>query len=351
MLRSPGTVALEDALCVLMGNDLSYVSDKLPGIVRRRNGKSFRYLDVEGRVIKCRDELARIQSLGIPPAYEQVWICHSANGHIQATGLDAAGRKQYRYHPDWVASQDQTKFDRLAMFGRALPRIRHRADLILANANTAKTFGKDIACAAIVRLIDQTAIRVGGRSKASQGATTLTNRNIVLDGKRMHLRFTAKGGRRVRATLDDRKLHRILSKIHDLPGKMLFQYVGGDGQIYPLDSGDVNSWLKDVSGQSEVSAKMYRTWHGSVSGLEAALSAKAPTVKQIAEAAAETLCNTPAIARKSYIHPAILDCASDQVRLELFKAQRAKRKSGLTAAEARLLLLLDDVQDRSQSVR
>jgi DNA topoisomerase I len=323
-----------------MVQGLVYVSDKDPGIARQRHRKSFRYVDAKGRIIDCETELARINGLGVPPAYEEVWICALHNGHIQATGLDAARRKQYRYHPDWTANQDQAKFDGLAEFGLRLPRIRRKIETLLGDKRLVASFDKELACAALVRLIDQTAIRIGGRSKASQGATTLQNKHVALERGRMRLRFTAKGGRRVRATLDDRKLQRVLGKIHDLPGKRLFQYIGQDGLVHPLDSGDVNSWLKDVSGLPDVSAKMFRTWHGSVAALEAIRSARSPTVKVACEAAAEILCNTPAISRKSYVHPAILELAGNAEGLAQFRKVPVRRKTGLSTAECRLLALV-----------
>jgi DNA topoisomerase I len=320
-----------------MVRGLVYVSDKDPGIARQRAGRSFRYIDSNGHVIECDAELARINQLGVPPAYEEVWICERPNGHIQATGLDAARRKQYRYHPDWTSYQDKAKFEQ---FGRILPRIRRTVETVLSQDVRHNAFDKLLACAALVRLIDQTAIRVGGRSTASQGATTLTTKNVKLERNRMHFKFTAKGGRRVQATLDDRRLQRTLNKIHDLPGKRLFQYVGQDGLVHPLDSGDVNQWLKDVSGDEEMSAKMFRTWHGSVAAFDAIWSAEKPSVKLACEAAADTLRNTPAIARKSYVHPAIFGVIEDESKMRKFRQQPLKRKAGLSAAESRLLQLI-----------
>jgi DNA topoisomerase I len=322
-----------------MVQGLIYVSDKDPGIARQRYRKSFRYIGPKGDVITCETELARINGLGVPPAYDEVWICALHNGHIQATGLDAARRKQYRYHADWTSNQDEAKFGALAEFGQALPRIRRKAERLLGDKTRAASFDKEVACAALIRLIDQTAIRIGGRSKASQGATTLQTKHISLERGRMRLRFIAKGGRRVRATIDDRKLQRVLGKIHDLPGKRLFQYIGQDGLVHPLDSGDVNGWLKEISGM-DVSAKMFRTWHGSAAALKATLSAKTPSIKIACEAAAETLCNTPAIARKSYVHPDIFDLIGDENRLAEFRKLPLKRCAGLTASESRLLMLI-----------
>jgi DNA topoisomerase I len=322
-----------------MVQGLIYVSDKDPGIARKRHRKSFRYIGPKGDVINCETELARINGLGVPPAYEDVWICAVHNGHIQATGMDAARRKQYRYHADWTSNQDDAKFGALAEFGQALPRIRRSVDAALGDKSLSASFDKNLAAAAVVRLIDRTAIRIGGRSKASQGATTLTVKNVNIGRNRMQLRFTAKGGRRVQATLDDRKLQRILGKIHDLPGKRLFQYIGQDGLIHPLDSGDVNAWLKVIS-RMDISAKMFRTWHGSAAALHAVLSAKKPSVKIACEAAAETLCNTPAIARKSYVHPDIFYLINDEGRLAAFRKLPLKRRAGLTASESRLLMLI-----------
>jgi DNA topoisomerase I len=319
---------------------LVYVSDKEPGIARRRAGRFFKYIDAKGQLVRCETELARINQLGVPPAYEQVWICARANGHIQATGLDAARRKQYRYHADWISYQDKEKFGKLGQFGRILPKIRRKVEAAFSDGLRRNMFDKSLACAALVRLIDQTAIRVGGRSTASQGATTLTTKNVRLERNRMHFKFTAKGGRRVEATLDDRRLQRTLNKIHDLPGKRLFQYIGQDGLVHPLDSGDVNQWLKDVSGDDDMSAKMFRTWHGSVAALDAIWSAEKPTVKLACQAAADTLCNTPAIARKSYVHPVIFGLIEDESKLRRFREQTLKRKAGLSTAESRLLQLI-----------
>jgi DNA topoisomerase I len=213
----------------------------------------------QGASGEWRERAARIAGLGVPPAYEDVWICVLHNGHVQATGLDAARRKQYRYHPEWTANQDQANFEGLADFGRGLPCIRRAVEMRLAHKARAAVFDREVACATLVRLIDNTAIRIGGRSKASQGATTLQNKHVSLERGRMKFHFTAKGGRRVRATIDDRQLQRVLGKIHDLPGKRLFQYIGPEGLLHPLGSGDVNNWLKDIGRMPGVSAKVTST--------------------------------------------------------------------------------------------
>lgn len=323
-----------------MKGGLVYVSDADPGISRRRYGKGFRYFDPSSQVIKSEAEIVRITKLAVPPAYKEVWICARSNGHIQATGFDAAGRKQYRYHPEWTSFRGIAKFDRLADFGHSLPRIRRKVEAILTNAKSDDIFGKDVATAALVRLLDQTAMRVGGRSKTSQGATTLMMRHISYGNGKLRLRYTAKGGKKVQASVSDRRLQRTLEKIHDLPGKRLFQYIGSDGQIHPLDSGDVNSWLKDVSGIDDISAKMFRTWHGSVAALEALRMSEAPTIKLACEAAAEVLCNTPAIARKSYVHPSILKLAERRTLAGKMSSRQANLR-GLTAPENRLAAILE----------
>lgn len=318
---------------------LTYVSDTDGGIRRKRGGKGFRYFDPSGKAITCKIEIARIDQLTVPPAYNDVWICPSPSGHIQATGIDAAGRKQYRYHADWTDSRGAAKFDKLADFGRSLPRIRRKVKTLLNSAQAEDAFGKDVATAALIRLLDQTAMRVGGRSRTSQGATTLMIRHIKYEKGSLRLRYTAKGGKKVQASVTDKRLQRTLEKIHDLPGKRLFQYVGADGQIHPLDSGDVNRWLKDVAGIDDISAKMFRTWHGSTAALEAVRKAKKPTIKIACEAAAEILCNTPTIARKSYVHPGILTLVGEGQSVNRI-AKQSRSVRGLTASETRLLSML-----------
>ncbi|PHR19906.1 MAG: DNA topoisomerase [Sphingopyxis sp.] len=286
---------------------LVYTSDEQPGISRVRRGRGFQYLLPDKSHLKDRVELARIRKLGVPPAYTDVWICVQANGHIQATGFDAATRKQYRYHDQWRVFRDQQKFDQLAEFATILPRIRRKVNALLAPDQKPDVQSKEVAIAALVRLIDRTAIRVGGSSKMSKGATTLDRKNVTYGEDRMRLRYRAKGGKRVNCSLRDSRLQKILEQIDDLPGKRLFQYIGSDGAVHPLDSGDVNEWLKDVSGMDMLSAKMFRTWHGSVAAMDAIASEEKPTIKGACEAAAATLRNTPAICRKSYVHPAVFD--------------------------------------------
>ena len=325
-----------------MKSGLVYVTDSEPGIARVKRGKGFGYIGPNGETITLECELARIRSLAVPPAYRQVWICAASNGHIQATGLDAANRKQYRYHPEWTDYRREAKFEKLAEFGGKLPRLRRKVELALANAKRDQIFSKEVAIASLVRLLDHTAMRIGGRSKSSQGATTLMLRNITYGNGILKLRYTAKGGKKVQSSVNDRRLQKVMEKIHELPGKRLFQYIGADGLIHPLDSGDVNNWLKQTSGMDDISAKMFRTWHGSVAALQAVRAAKVPTIKLACEAASSVLCNTPAIARKSYIHPKIFDVLKQEDIPRFLRDLPKVSARGLNADERRLIALLDD---------
>lgn len=319
---------------------LIYVSDSDPGIARLKRGKGFTYLDAAGKPLTSASELERIKALAVPPAYRDVWICADKDGHIQATGYDEAGRKQYRYHPQWSEKRSEAKFETLPRFGLALPRLRRAVEKTLNSAKRDNLFAKQVATAAVVRLLDHTAMRIGGRSRTSQGATTLMLRNISYERGSLKLRYTAKGGKKVRCSVTDKRLQRILEKIHDLPGKRLFQYIGSDGMVHPLDSGDVNDWLKTQTGVDHISAKMFRTWHGSAAALEALRCADKPTMKIACEAAAAVLWNTPAIARKSYVHPAILDLLETQDLKLALAGLPIRRIKGLTASEQRLMALI-----------
>jgi DNA topoisomerase I len=324
-----------------MAPELVYVSDNDPGIIRVKRGKGFRYLDAHGVPVQCEKEIARIRALAIPPAYRDVWICTQHNGHIQATGFDEARRKQYRYHPVWTEFRSEAKFEKLAEFGLKLPTVRRSVDKLLTHAKRDAVFNKEVATAALVRLLDHTAMRIGGRSRRAQGATTLMLRNIRYEKGGLHLRYTAKGGKRVQSSVNDRRLQKIIEKIHALPGKRLFQYIGSDGLVHPLDSGDVNNWLKQQSRMDDISAKMFRTWHGSVAALEALRKADKPTIKIACAAASEILCNTPTIARKSYVHPRILELPAVSNIPEFLATLPTVHIRGLTAAERRLIALLN----------
>lgn len=316
---------------------LIYVLDTQQGITRVKSGRGFSYQLPCGSRIKDQQELDRIKKLGLPPAYTDVWICLKHNGHIQATGYDSAARKQYRYHEDWTEFRGLQKFDQLISFGKALPKLRREVNITLKSSNRNGKFSKLMATAALVRLLDRTAMRVGGRSVTSKGATTLNMKNVNYTGGKLTLRYRAKGGKKVQCSIRDTRLQKILETVDDLPGKRLFQYLGQDREVHPLDSGDVNQWLKDTTGVDEISAKIFRTWHGSVAALEAIYKEPDATIKMACEAAAKALRNTPAICRKSYVHPAVLDLVDLEAgeRRKMVEKHRAKI-SGLRASENRL---------------
>ncbi|WP_244520075.1 DNA topoisomerase IB [Sinorhizobium glycinis] len=323
---------------------LVYVSDSEPGIRRQRSGKGFVYRLPDGSILTDPAVKARIASLGLPPAYESVWICLNEHGHLQATGYDARGRKQYRYHTEWQALRSGDKFAQLLLFGKALPRIRRTIRRHMeGEAGDART-----VLAALVALLDEVHLRTGSpayvQANSTYGATTLLKRHLrLLDGC-IELRFTAKGGKRVQRRLRRPKLQRLLEDIADLPGRQLFVWRDDNDILRPVDSGRLNRYLADVAG-FPVSAKTFRTWAGSVAAFTAARGAMEkgdrPTVRGMCEAAAEVLCNTPAICRKSYIHPdviALADSGSAASAKQLRRRGRANPE--LRAEEARMLNFL-----------
>jgi len=298
---------------------LTYVSDAQPGIRRLRQGKGFGYRDADGQYIRDREELQRIRTLAIPPAYVDVWICANPRGHLQATGRDARKRKQYRYHPRWRELRDHGKFDRVLAFGEALPGLRRRVrrDLALTGLPRTKVL------ALLVRLLDETLIRVGNESYArdnkSYGLTTLRSRHVRAERGRLRFAFRGKSGQEREVELSDKRLARIVRRVQQLPGQRLFQYVDDAGQQQPIDSGEVNDYLREACGKDvdAFSAKDFRTWGGTVhaagvlartplpekGGARAQRTALASGIKEVAA----ILGNTPAVCRASYIHPMILD--------------------------------------------
>jgi DNA topoisomerase-1 len=292
---------------------LRYVSDLEPGIGRRACGKGFSYFDADSRPVKDKDTLARIRTLAIPPAWRDVWICALENGHVQATGRDARGRKQYIYHHDWVAVRDANKFARLRQFGKALAAIRRRvaADLALPGIPREKVL------ALIVRLLDSTLIRVGNeeyaRANGSYGLTTLRSRHVDVRGGEIQFHFRGKSGIAHRVVVAEPKLARVVRRLLDLPGQELFQYADENGELRTIDSADVNDYLRAIAGD-DFSAKDFRTWYATraaLLGLERC-PAQAKTlaraeVKRVLGEIAKKLGNTPAICRKSYVHPAVID--------------------------------------------
>ncbi len=337
---------------------LRYSSDDRPGIRRRRAGQQFSYIGTDGKTIRDERTLKRIKALSIPPAYNDVWITTDPRGHLQATGRDAKGRKQYRYHPRWRDMRDETKFDRMIAFGEALPTIRERTATDLRRQG----LPREKVLAAAVQLLEKTLIRVGNeeyaRDNKSYGLTTLRDKHVKVGDKRLRFHFRGKSGVEHEVTLTDRRLARTVKRCRDLPGQELLQYLDGDGQRQRIDSDDVNDYLREISGE-EFTAKDFRTWAGTVlcslalREFEACLS-EAEAKKNVVAAVkqvAERLGNTPAVCRKSYIHPAILDAYLDgSIRQALHDfAEPTVRSKGdeLGAAEGALLDLLQRRADEA----
>ncbi len=310
---------------------LRYVSDMMPGIQRKRTGKHFSYTGLDGKPIHDKDELRRIRSLGIPPAWTNVWICPKPDGHIQATGRDARGRKQYRYHPHWREVRDETKYTRMIAFGESLPALRERVahDLSLAGLPHEKVL------AAVIWLLDATAIRVGNeeyaRENGSYGLTTLRNRHVDIAGSNIRFHFRGKSGKEHTVTVRNRRLANIIRRCQDLPGHELFQYIDDDGERRTIESSDVNDYLQEVTGQN-FTAKDFRTWSGTVFAtdtlqelgeVETQTQAK-KNVMQAIKVAAEHLGNTPSICRKCYVHPEIINAYMDDALLSSLRQQQEK---------------------------
>ena len=297
---------------------LRYVSDTSPGIHRRRVGKHFSYTGLDGKPIHDEQELKRIRSLAIPPAWNNVWICPNPRGHIQASGRDARGRKQYRYHPEWRKIRDETKYDRLIAFGQALPQIRERVNADLARPG----LPREKVLAVVVRLLDTLSMRVGNeeyvRENKSFGLTTLRNRHVQINGASIRFHFRGKRGKEHDVGVRDRRLARIIKQCQDLPGHELFQYLDESGKRQPIDSADVNEYLRTITGK-DFTAKDFRTWVGTVETVcaltelgEAETQTQAKKhLAQAIETAAKHLGNTPANCRKSYVHPQVINSYLD----------------------------------------
>jgi DNA topoisomerase-1 len=304
---------------------LIFVDDSLPGITRRMLRGHWAYAAPDGTRITDREEIARLNAIALPPAYRDAWFAPAPNAHILATGWDAKGRKQYRYHPDFRAEREAMKFDGCAAFGRLLPLIRQRVEQDLA----LRDCSIDRAIASVVRLLDTGGIRIGNeayaRANRSFGATTLRMRHARLSGGMLHLRFKAKSGKQREMHVSDRGLVRFVKRMQDLPGQPLFQYLREDGQPAPVHSGDVNAYIRAAMG-ADFTAKHFRTWHASVLAFAAMHDARADLpVKDVLAHVAQHLGNTPAIARKSYIHPALLACIADQAALRAVPLPRRAR--------------------------
>lgn len=293
---------------------LAWCNDDTPGITRRRAGKGFTYRDAKGATIKNPKVLDRIRMLAIPPAWADVWICPRANGHIQATGRDVKGRKQYRYHNDWSTARSEHKFDKLPAFARALPKLRERVEHDLG----LKGVCRDKVLATAVRLLEITLIRVGNATYAKQnrsyGLTTLNKRHIDVDGAAMTFEFKGKSGVEHKVSVRDRRLARVVRTLEDLPGQQMFKYRTADGTLCPITSDDVNAYIREAMGEG-FSAKDFRTWAGTVSAARAFRDMDPPTsqtdgrrkITVCMKAVAGLLGNTPTVCRSSYVHPVVVD--------------------------------------------
>lgn len=286
---------------------LIYGDHSRPGITRKKAGHGWGYWDAEGRRITDREEIDRLNAIGLPPAYKDAWFSSKPNSHIQAVGWDDKDRKQYRYHAEFRERKESEKYDRCSLFGLALPKLRARyaADL------RKRTHGKDRTIAAIVKLLDIGHLRIGNESYAkankSFGVTTLRNRHATISGATIKLQYRAKSGKERELKITDRSLARFVKQCQDLPGQQLFQYVGEDGAPHPVTSTDVNDYIRETTG-CDFTAKHFRTWGASVIAFEALARADHDIgLKTLLEPVTEALGNTPAIARKSYVHPSLID--------------------------------------------
>ena len=348
--QNGNTKIATDSLVAAEEAGLRYVSENQPGYTRKAKNDGFEYLDTEGKAVRDEQRLLRIKRLAIPPAWTDVWISPSANGHIQATGRDARKRKQYIYHERWRELRDENKYERIVSFGKTLPKIRRTVskDLSLPGLPRNKVL------AAIVQLLELSFIRVGNqeyaRENKSFGLTTMQDRHVDVAGSKLRFRFRGKGGREHEVDVTDRRIARIVSRLQDLPGQDLFQYVDDNGDVCDITSQDVNDYLREITGQ-DFTAKDFRTWAGTVlaaialtaaSDFETKKQAKA-NIKNAIGAVAKILRNTPAVCRKCYIHPAVLEAYLDGNLIEGLKRtgkELEKETIDLRSGEAAILKFL-----------
>jgi DNA topoisomerase-1 len=341
-----------DSVEAAQAASLRYVTDERPGISRVKSGSGFTYRLPDGTRVTDTATIERIKRIVIPPAWTDVWICPSANGHIQATGRDAKGRKQHRYHVRWRMVRDEAKFARLAEFGRALPRIRDRVAHDLAQSG----LPRPKVLALVVWFLETTFVRIGNeeyaRTNKSYGLTTLTNRHVQVSGATIKLHFVGKSGKAHDIRLTDRRIASLMRRMRDLPGQDLFQYVGEDGEPHAVSSSDVNEYLREVSG-GDFTAKDFRTWAGTLLAVRqladvaddatpSATELKTLTAAAV-KAVAEQLRNTPAVCRKCYIHPQVLAAWSTPTLLSRWRTelQRSREIDGLNAEESALVRFLE----------
>jgi DNA topoisomerase-1 len=343
--------AAEEAVESARAAGLRYIRDAGPGIRRRRAGRGFLFLDPAGRPVRGAGELARIRALAVPPAWRDVWICPDPRGYLQATGRDARGRKQYRYHPRFRAVRDETKYERMIGFGQALPGLRERVDTDLSRPG----LPRPRVLATVIRLLDQTFMRVGNeayaRENGSFGLTTMREEHVDVSGATVQFEFRSKSGKTQSVRLEDRRVARVLRRCQELPGQELFQYLDEAGGRQTIDSADVNGYLREAMGR-DFTAKDFRTWGASVLAASQLRTVAPPrsarharsVLVHVAERVAHRLGNTPAICRKSYIHPAVIQAYLDGWACEL---EARAGHPGLAPDETFLLCLLEAAAARS----
>jgi DNA topoisomerase-1 len=330
---------------------LRYVTDDEPGIRRRKRGKGFTFIDPQGQTVEDEKTLERIRKLAIPPAWTDVWICPRPNGHLQATGRDARGRKQYRYHANWREVRDETKFGRMIAFGDSLPKIRERIDRDMGQ----RGLGREKVLATVVKLLETTLIRVGNKEYVKQnnsfGLTTLRDQHVDVDGATLRFEFRGKSGKEHSVEVHDRRLARIVKQCRDVPGQKLFQYLDENGERQSVSSEDVNAYLRETTGE-DFSAKDFRTWGGTVLALSALLEAGAceserEANKAVVEAIKHVsgqLGNRPAICRKYYVHPVVIQSFLEGTLRDTLEDavedSPADESNGLRRLEAQVLRLL-----------
>lgn len=329
-------------------SDLHYVDDTQPGITRKKLRGKFSYFEPSGQRITDADEIKRINALAVPPAYTDVWICPDPSGHLQATGRDARGRKQYRYHVRWREVRDADKYSRLREFGQALPKLRKQLEALLA----APGFSRDKVMATVITLLDATLIRVGNtqyaRDNRSYGLTTLRSRHVEVNGSAILFQFRGKSGIEHQITVKDRRLARVIKRCLEIPGQNLFQYLDEHGERHTVSSSDVNTYLKTLTG-ADFTAKDYRTWAGSALALsvlrelkhESETEAKRHVVDMV-KGVAKQLGNTPAVCRKCYIHPAVVENFMLGALAEL---PRPRLRKGLRTEEVALAMFLERMSE------
>jgi DNA topoisomerase-1 len=326
--------------------DLRYIATDSAGFSRRRAGRSFAYYDTDGQIIRDRETRRWIQSIGIPPAWTDVWISPNRDAHILAVGRDAKGRKQYRYHPQWNRLRSQKKFDLLASFGKHLPRLRETTSAHLRQPR----LSRERVLAALVRLLEHTLIRIGNdeyaRTNESYGLTTMHDDHVSIEGSRVTFDFVGKSGKAHTITLRDPRLARIVRQCRDIPGQRLFQYLDSDGESRSVDSGDVNAYLREVTGQP-FTAKVFRTWGGSTLAIKylcenCAESASEKEIQACVTHVSEVLGNTKTVCRNYYIHPLIVDAHLEGRLMPLYAQAQQAKFSGLHPEEKVLMSLLKE---------